>query len=237
MRPGQRCLRDPVGRQGTAWPELLRRGPGRLEPGVLQEQVRHRRQWPGQPPDPRLGLGHRARRGRRLGGDARALRQAALRRPDGAGDRDRRARLRRAAGGGAQVGRRGARAERPAGLRRDLHAQRPRAAGWREIHHEGCRRDAAQDRRDPRPRLLRGRDRREDRRLQQAVRRRDDAGRPAQLPPRLGQAHQQGLPRLRAARDPAQWPGHCRAGCAGHPQPVRHGLDPGRLGRFAAPAN
>ncbi len=61
---------------------------------------------------------------------SREVRQAALRRPAGAGDRDRRARLRGAGGGAAEMGRGGgtARTERAARLRAGLLAARARAA-------------------------------------------------------------------------------------------------------------
>ena len=84
-----------------------------------------------QPPQARLGLGHRAGRRGRLGRPVRALRQAAVRRPAGAGDRDRRARLRRADRRAGEMGRGDAAARRRARLGRGLpaaRAGRPRSA-------------------------------------------------------------------------------------------------------------
>ena len=102
---GSRRLLHPVGRQEAARPERLGPGAGGLDAGVLPQQVRRRRRRRRRA---RLGLGHRARRRRRLGRAVRALRQAAVRRPAGAGHRDRRARLRGADRRPAEVGRGGA---------------------------------------------------------------------------------------------------------------------------------
>ena len=84
-----------------------------------------------------------------LGGAERALRQAALRRPAGAGHRHRRARLRGAGGGAAEVdaGRAGGRAGVAARLRADLPAARPRAA--RSASCSACRRRRARCARSP----------------------------------------------------------------------------------------
>jgi gamma-glutamyltranspeptidase / glutathione hydrolase len=96
----------------------------------------------------RLGCGDGARRGRRLVPAAPALRQAALRRRAGAGDRLRRARLR---GVGDRCRKSGA--GRPAcckrlpGLGRALPAARPRAARRRALHAGRRRAHAAPHRR------------------------------------------------------------------------------------------
>ena len=85
----------------------------------------------------RLGLGHRARRGGGLGGLARALRQAALRRPAGTGHRDGRARLCGAGDHPAEVAqcRFAARTHHAARLCRGLPAALGRAAAGRRALH------------------------------------------------------------------------------------------------------
>ena len=96
---------------------------------------------------------------------------------------------------------------------------------------------AAPHRRDQGPRLLRRRAGRAHRRLQQGMRRRHDAGRPARLPAGMGQADFPVLSRLRAARNPAERAGHRRADRAGHRRALRHGLDAGGFGAVAARAD
>ena len=134
---------------------------------------------------------HRARRGGRLGGAERALRQAALRRPAGAGDRDRRARLRRAGGGAAEVGGRdGRRAGVAAGLCADLPAAGPRAAGRRAVRDAGARRARCAP--SPRPRARPSTAARSPRPRRACAREHGgahDRGRLRRLPARVGRAH------------------------------------------------
>ena len=65
QRPGQRRLRHPVGRQGTARPQRLGPGAGRWTPEYFRKQVRRRRD---DAAEARHRLGHRAGRGAQLGG-------------------------------------------------------------------------------------------------------------------------------------------------------------------------
>ena len=186
QRSRLRCLLHPVGREGVARPQRFGRGSGRLEPGLLPAEVRRRRAAA----DARLGLGHRAGRGRRLGGAERALRPAPLRRPDAARDPHRRARLPRPGRGPAEMGGRGPdRGDHPpAGLLGVLPAAGPGTGCRRAGDLPGRREDPAADRRDQGRGLLPGRDRRGDRRARAGQRRRDDRRRPRGVPPRMGHA-------------------------------------------------
>ncbi len=162
VRPRRRRLRAGVGRQEAAWPECVRRVAGGLERRLLQAQVRRGKRsreaaqaW--------LGRGDGAGRDRRLGSAASEIRLAAVRRSDGAGDRNRRARScggehRRLQMGGSRAG-----TEGPAGLRANLHAARPRAGSQRTGALSRPREDAAQARRTRPACVLRRRDRRTDR--------------------------------------------------------------------------
>ena len=119
----------------------------------------------------------------------------------------------------------GRRAEGPARLRRGVPAGRPRAA-----------RRASDSRSSSTPTALekiaatQGRgvlSRRARRKLEargDEARRRAARGRPRGAPARLGRAARDGLPRLHAARDPAQRPGHRGADRARHPRELRPAL-------------
>ena len=152
QRPGLRCLLHPVGRHAAARAERLRPGAGGLDAGVLPPQARRQRD---DAAAARLGQRHRARRGGLVGGPERAFRQAALRRPAGAGHRHRRARLHRVGGAGAEVdaGLAGGRAGVAARLCADLPAARPRAG--RSASCSACRRRRACCAPSPPPRARR----------------------------------------------------------------------------------
>ncbi len=220
VRSRRRCVRARLGRGETARAERVGCFAGGVERRLLQAQVR-RGERPGDPAEARLGRGHGAGRDRRLGGAARQVRFIAVRRPDGAGDRDRRARPcggehRRVQMGGGRAGTEGL-----SRFRRCLHAARPRAGDQRTRALPGSRQDFAQARGARPARVLRRRDRRADRRVRARGRRGDDGRRPAQLQGGLGRADQQGLSRLHGARDPAERAGHCGADRARHPRQVR----------------
>ena len=228
QRPGQRRLRDPVGRQGAAWPQCLGPRARRVDARVLQAQVRSRRQDAAQA---RHRLRDGAGRRGRLGGAERALRQAAFRRPDGAGHRDRRARLPVARRGATEMGggHAGAAASMP-GFARGLPAVGPRAQGRRAVPVPGGGARPARHRAEQGRGLLRRRDRAGHREIRGGQRRRHHGPGLRRLQARMGQAHRQELPRPHAARDSAQRPGHRRADRAGHPGEVR----PGRACRWTA---
>ena len=234
QRPGQRCLRDPLGRRATPWPQCLGSGAPGLDARVLPQEV-----WRWRPgaPDARHRLGHRAGRRARLGRPEQALRQAAIRRPVRTRHRHRRARLPGATGGAAEVGRRHADPAGAAGLRPGLPALGPGARGGRAVPLRRRRAGAAGHRADRGRGLLQRRDRpRAGEVLRRAGRRAHGRG-PGGLPAGMGDADLARLSWPHAARDPAQRPGHRRADRAGHPGEVRHGVAAGRLGRVAAPAD
>ena len=120
-RHRRRRLLHPVGRHASCRPQ-------RLGPFAGADDARPVR-GPGQDAEHRLGQRQRAGRGVALDDPARALRQAALRRPVRAGDQVRPRRLPRLLHGGAAVGARHRPAEGPGGLGARLPAERPRAAG------------------------------------------------------------------------------------------------------------
>ena len=107
---------------------------------------------------------------------SRALRQAAVRRPAGAGDRGRRARLCGADRGPAEVGCGGAAARRVAGLGRGVPAARSRARRRRALRVSGRGAGLARDRDDARRGPLRRRDRRRRGRACACQRRRHEVG-------------------------------------------------------------
>ena len=121
----------------------------------------------------------------------------------------------RAASGRAQV----AELQEPARLRRGLPAGRPRAQAGERFTFPAARRGAAS--RSPRPRArpsTAASSPSASQRIAQAARRRDDAQPTSPRTSPTGStpiAH--GLPRLHAARDPAERPGHRRADGARHP--------------------
>ena len=216
QRPGQRCLLHPVGRQAAARPQRLRPRAGRLDARLLPAQVRRRRR---RAAAARHRLGHRAGCRRQLGRAVRALRQAAFRRPDGAGHRDRRARLPGAAGGAAEVGRGHADAAVAARLR--ARPSCPGAARRRSASCSAFRPRRARCRPSPRPRATPSTAARSPQAIEKFSRgqRRQPQG-AATSPPASREwvdADRAGLPRLHAARDPAQRPGHRGADRAGHP--------------------
>ena len=180
QRPGQRQLRDPVGRQSAARPELVGCRARGLEPGLLPQEIRHEQRR--QDADARLGHRHHAGRGGGLGGAVRALRQAAVCRPAGAGHRAGRTRPWRGRDRGRQMAPRHALAARLAGLCRGLHAARPRTRAGRALRVLGRRRHAAPDRADQGRGLLPRRNRREAGGACQRQRRQHDAVRSGQLP-------------------------------------------------------
>ena len=153
---------------------------------------------------------------------SRALRQAAVRRPARAGDRDRRARLCRAGGRRSRNGRwpPPCRPGVAARLRRRVPAARPRAAGRRAVPLRRRGAHLAGDRRDARRGVLPRRDRRGDRRACARARRRDDA-RPTspRYQPEWVEPIGDRLSRPPAARDAAERAGHRGAdGAAASPR-------------------
>ena len=221
QRPGQRRLLHPVGRQGPARPERLGPRAADLDAGLFQPQIRPGRAHAAQA---RHRRGHRARRREQLGGDERALRQAALCRPDGS----RPSRSPSAATCCRWWCSRSGRPPRPScsrcrasprpscpggGRRRwaSCSSSRPPHAGCAPSPNRAARRSTAA-------------------RSPQAIERFSaehggslKASDFAAYQPEWVKPIAQGLPRLHPARDPAQRPGHCRADRAGHPRQVRPG--------------
>ncbi len=172
QRPRLRRVLHPLGRQAAARPQRLGPGAGGLDARVLPPQARRRR---GPAAGARLGFGDGAGRRRRLGGAVRALRQAAVRRPARAGDRDRRARLRACRSIVQQKWVAGdAAARRDARLGRGLPAARPPARGRRALRLPGGGARPEGDRGDARRGVLRRRDRRRRGGARARPRRRDD---------------------------------------------------------------
>ncbi len=189
------------------------------------------------PAQARIRLGHGAGRGRFLGGTERALRQAAVRRPAGAGDRDCRARLPAAGRGAAEVGRRDAGTGQPAGIRRIVPTLGPGAQGRRVVPVQGGGARAAGDRGNQGRRVLWRRDRAGDREVRRGQRRQHHRARLRRFQAGVGQADRQGIPRLHAARDPAQRARDRRVDGAGHPEELRRRRPAGRRRRLPAPAD
>ena len=215
---GSRRLLHPLGRRAAARPERLGPRAGGLDARVLPRASTA----PTPATPPQRGWDSVTVPGAVAGWVAlsRALRQAAVRRPARAGDRDRRARLRRARSSCSRSGSRRRRcSQRPAGLRRGLPAARPRARGRRALRVPGggaqrCGRSPRRAaRRFYRGEIAAGRGRAS--RAPTAARStaRDFAAYRA----RVGRADRHRLPRPHAARDPAQRPGHRRADRARHP--------------------
>ncbi|VWX57150.1 hypothetical protein VARIO8X_120079 [Burkholderiales bacterium 8X] len=234
QRSRQRRVLHPLGRAGAAWPQCLRLLAGSLDAGIFQAQVRERRQHAAAA---RYRFGDRARRGRELGRAFGAFRQAAVRGPAAARDRDRRARLPGDPGGAAEVGGGGFAAAVAAGIRQDLPAVGAGAEGWRAVQVQDRGAGAEGHCRDQGRCVLQRRDRRGTRKVFDRQWRQPQGARPFELAARVGCADQPGLRRPHAARDSAERPGHRGLDRARHPQELRHRIDAGRLDRLAAPAD
>ena len=140
-------------------------------------------------PAARLGFGDHARRGRRLGRAVEALRQAAVRRPAGAGDRTRRTRPRRRRHRRRQMGAPGAAAAGPARLRRRPScraAARPSPANASSSPTPARR--CARSRETEGEAFYRGDIAEQLVAARAGQRRQHDAGRPGRLPARMGRA-------------------------------------------------
>ena len=233
---GSDCVLHPVGRPPAARAQRVRAGARRVDAAVLPRQARCRGRHAA---GARLGFGERARRGGVVGRDEREVRQAAVRRPAGAGDRHRRARLCGAGDRAAQVAAcaHGEGADLAARVRRGVPAEGPHSRSRRADAHAGRREGLARDRADQGRGVLPRRDRAGDRAPRQGTRRCDARLGPRGLQARVGRADRHRLPRLPLARDAAQRAGHRGADRARHPRALRHRRDRSRQRGLAAPAD
>ena len=219
QRPGQRPVRDPVGRRALHGLNASGVAPAAWDPAYFAR--RHGGALPLRGWDSVTDAGRR----RRLGGAVAALRPAAVRRPAGAGHRAGRARPWRRLHRGRQVGAPGAAAGLAAGLRRGLHAARPRAGGRRALRVRGRpARTLRRHRRDPGRGVLSRRARGGARRACGGQRRRADARAIwRNYQPEWVETIAHRLRRPHRARDPAQRPGHRGADGARHAREAGRG--------------